>query len=163
MLLLDPDLSLHSAIGAAREGRDLHGSQIAFLSPTDDIVGDVLLGLDPVTLLPASFGQDDIAGLLSKARARDEAASSARQNRTAERSARSRLELVALASMLVAVMVGYFLPDGLATFEAAGHKAYYIVIGLGLISLACLLSVRRPVLAGFHTGLIALVTVLPTQ
>lgn len=164
LLVLDPNLSFQAAVGAAQAGRE-SGKSIAFTSPVDEIVRDVLLDLNPVGILPSFPGRGDVASLVAAVRAEREERSVKKQaSASRDPGSGSTLGIIAAVSMLLAIAVGYFLPSGLPVLEGVvGHTAYFIVVLLALLSIGCLLSVKRPIRASLYATAIALVTVLPTQ
>lgn len=165
LLLLDPNLSFQIAVGAAQEGRESFGKSIAFISPLDEIVRDVLLDLNPVGILPCRPEQGDVEALVAAVRAeREEASVKKRPSASRDPARGSSLRIVAALSMLLAITVGYFLPNGLPVLEGVGgYTAYFVVVMLALLSIACLLSVKLTMRASLFAAAIALVTALPTQ
>lgn len=163
LLLLDPNLAFQSALQAAHEGR-VHGKVVAFLSPSDDIVREVLLDLDPVGILARPFNATDIASLVAAVAAeRAETGRKKHASPPSDPAGGAKLQFIAVASMLAAIAVGFFLPNGLTVLEAIGYTAYIGVVLLALVSVGCLLRAQRPMQASLYATAIALVTVLPTQ
>lgn len=164
LLLLDPNLAFQTAVAAAQEGRDGYGKSIAFIEPADEIVRDVLLDLHPVGILPVSADRGNVAALVAAVRAERKANSMDGQPSPPRDAARgATLRIIATVSTLLAIAVGYFLPNGLPILESSGLAAYLVVVLLALISMGCLVRIHRPVRASLYATAIAVVTVLPTQ
>lgn len=165
LLLLDPNLSFQTAVDAAQEGRESFGKTVAFISPDDDIVRDVLLDLRPVGFLPSRPELGDVASLVAAVRAeREENSAKKHPSASGDPSRGSLLRIVATLSMLLAITVGYFLPNELPALEGVGgYTAYFVVVLLALLSIGCLLSMKLQIRAVLYAAAIALVTVLPTQ
>lgn len=165
LLLLDPNLSFQTAVGAAHEGRASCDKTIAFISPVDEIVREVLLDLHPVGFLPSHPERGDIVSLIAAVRAEHEEASAKKHPPASRAKTRAAiLKGIGAVSMLLAIALGYFLPNGLPNLEGVGgYTAYVVVALLALTSMGCLLVVKRPMRASLYATAIALVTILPTQ
>lgn len=164
LLVLDPNLSFQTAVAVAQAGQAL-GKSVAFISPVDEIVRDVLLDLNPIGILPSVPERGDVASLVADVRAEREKRSAEKHGSASrEPASGSTLRIIAAISMLSAITVGYFSPNGLPVLEGvAGYTAYFVVVLLALLSIGCLLSLKRPIRASVYATAIALVTILPTQ
>lgn len=165
LFVLDPNISFQTAVEAAQLGKKSDGRSVAFISPIDDIARDVLLDLHPVGILPSIPERGDVAALIAAVRAkRAEASVEKHASASREPASGSTLRIAATVSTLLAIAVGYYLPNGPPMLDGlAGYTAYFAVALLALLSIGCLLRVKRPMRASVYAAAIALVTVLPTQ
>ncbi|MFC3077867.1 hypothetical protein ACFODL_07190 [Phenylobacterium terrae] len=130
---------------------------LAFFWPEDPEVRRSLLRYSPMGILPRNYDRGDVASLLAAVR------SEADLPDAGKRAPALRLEVLGMICGLLAAALGFHLPGASAVLAGADHRGYYAVLGLALIAGACLLQVRRPVVAAVQAVLVTAVTLAPTQ
>lgn len=133
---------------------------LAFFWSEDPEVRRSLLRHSPMGVLPRTYDRGDVASLLAAVRSEADLPDARPRSPAAPA---LRLEVLGTICGLLAAALGFQLPGASAVLAGADHRGYYAVLGLALIAGACLLQVRRPLVAAVQAVLVTAVTLAPTQ
>lgn len=133
---------------------------LAFFWPEDPELRRSLPLHSPTGVLPRHYDRGDVASLLAAVRSEADLPDPEPRTRAAPT---LRFEVLGIICGLLAALLGFQLPGASAVLAGADHRGYYAVLGLAVAAGACLLQVRRPLVAALQALFVTAVTLAPTQ